>query len=333
MMIYTHTDSITFNGRNSFLDFGLTMKSKDIGMPEKTEIRESVPYMQGDYDFSQLNGKPVYGNRTITVIFNLIAEDYDELFRKRSQVIEWLSDTDDSDKTLAFESMTGRHFEQVSARIPADGFDRIGYAVAELTVIFTAYPFLIEGTYDDKVISLNSGLGYAVVDILGNAAVTDISANPVYTFDVSEKTTGVSQYDCTDICDICDEMLIVLSSKSELGVQITVMGSAQSVLSAEYSYTDGTRWLYFYRFKTSEHSGAAALRIVAAGNAVISVGGYDVSHFSQLPINEKIACKDGLCPIDFTINGLKKDTLNVGCNVVECGKSADLVFILPKEVL
>ena len=42
--------------KHSFIDFGLTIKSKSIGMPSKNKVKETIPFMNGQYDFSELYG-------------------------------------------------------------------------------------------------------------------------------------------------------------------------------------------------------------------------------------------------------------------------------------
>lgn len=103
--MFMTTDSIIYNGRNSLLDFGLTIASKEFIDPEIKEIRDTVPYMDGDYDFTMMSGKPHYGNRQITVVFNLKAEDYEDIFRKRTNIVQWL--LSERGGTLKFDYISG----------------------------------------------------------------------------------------------------------------------------------------------------------------------------------------------------------------------------------
>ena len=51
-------EGIRINNKHSYGDFGLYLKSRNIGLPEKKSIRQTVPFMNGYYDFSALNGAP-----------------------------------------------------------------------------------------------------------------------------------------------------------------------------------------------------------------------------------------------------------------------------------
>lgn len=325
-------EGITFNGRHSYRDLGITIADFSPGMPEPVELRETVPYMDGDYDFSQLGGKPAYGSRTITVIFNLIGKDYNDLYHKRTEVVNWLCEARGG--SLTFDGIEGKQFENVSAKIPADGFSRVGYSCAELTVTFTAAPYMTEGTYNKVIMSLPKSelgkCGYIYTDILGNATAVNISGTADKSFTSAEITSGVYQYDCTDISD---EMLVAVSAVSNVG-NLTVAGSEQSVLSPEHYCSDGDGVLYIYRFKMSEHPGATAIRATVGSGVISAIGGYNITRYDNyLPIDKPVDCKSGFISVPYTINGLTADKLSVGANVIRCESAADLVFVLPKEVL
>ena len=46
------TDGIRINGKHSYGDFGLYLKSRKVSLPEQKSIRETVPFMNGFHDFS-----------------------------------------------------------------------------------------------------------------------------------------------------------------------------------------------------------------------------------------------------------------------------------------
>ena len=54
-----------FNEKKSFDDFGLNIVSVTINLPSINEYKASVPYCNGEYDFSNLYGVNTYSNRII----------------------------------------------------------------------------------------------------------------------------------------------------------------------------------------------------------------------------------------------------------------------------
>lgn len=67
-------DGIIFNEFDS-IAHGWWLASRDLSTPEEKEITESVPYQQGEWDFSSINGERFYKNRTIKYEFYIVNED------------------------------------------------------------------------------------------------------------------------------------------------------------------------------------------------------------------------------------------------------------------
>ena len=59
------------NNKHSYNDFGLKILSKNISNPKKRKIKETVPFMNGAYDFSLLYGEQTYDERELRYTFSL----------------------------------------------------------------------------------------------------------------------------------------------------------------------------------------------------------------------------------------------------------------------
>lgn len=66
-------DGITLHDKHSYRDFGAWLKSKTIGIPSTIKITETIPYMQGSYDFTELYGEQTYDDRELEYEFDLHA--------------------------------------------------------------------------------------------------------------------------------------------------------------------------------------------------------------------------------------------------------------------
>lgn len=84
---------VTFNNKHNN-DIGVVMQSKSIQSPPKKKVKDSVPFMNGSYDFSTIgsNGEIVYSERDITITFGLPSETKEQLQVMYSKVMEWLVD-------------------------------------------------------------------------------------------------------------------------------------------------------------------------------------------------------------------------------------------------
>lgn len=136
------TDGIRINNRHSYGDFGLYLKSRNIGLPEKKSIRETVPFMNGYYDFSALNGAPAWNERIIEYVFDIENDSPVELDYFVSFFFDWLATVHDAD--IYDDTTYGYHWHG-SYEKAAIQWDDSG-TLAEITVSFVVHPFKISNT-------------------------------------------------------------------------------------------------------------------------------------------------------------------------------------------
>lgn len=133
------TDGIKINGKHSYGNFGLYLKSRKIGLPEKKSIRETVPYMNGYYDFSALNGAPAWNERIIEYSFDVTNDSPVELDYFVSYVLDWLGNAHDVD--IQDDTVYGYHwhgsYEDANVEWDDSGMQ------AEIRVSFVVHPFKI----------------------------------------------------------------------------------------------------------------------------------------------------------------------------------------------
>ena len=127
----------TFNNKHNN-DVGVVMHSKLIQPPSKKKIKESVPFMNGSYDFSTVgtNGEQTFSERDITIIIGLPAETKEQLQVLYSTTLEWLQDV--GKQQLKFDVIPDYYF--MAEVEEASSFDEV-MEFGTLTVKFTADPF------------------------------------------------------------------------------------------------------------------------------------------------------------------------------------------------
>lgn len=124
--------------KHSWSDFGLTIRSKNIGNPSKRKITEQVPFSNTVVDFSEIYGAQVYGERELTYTFNLYASTKMEMNIRKIEVINWIMEG--QKEPLVDDAIPGFFFMAEAQAAP--DFSENGPR-GELTVRFTAYPFKI----------------------------------------------------------------------------------------------------------------------------------------------------------------------------------------------
>lgn len=129
---------VTFNGKNSFNDFGLYIEEKHINPPVPKIIKDSIPYQNGQYDLSMVgsNGHVVYDTRTIIIKFLLANDTMEDLYELYSSILEWLINT--GQNQLIFDFMPDYYFLVRVQDVPTfDEFVDNG----DLQVTFICDPF------------------------------------------------------------------------------------------------------------------------------------------------------------------------------------------------
>jgi len=130
-------EGITISGMHSYYDFGLNIASRKIDLPPKNSIRKTIPFMNGFYDFTKINGGICWGARPIAYTFDIVGSTVEEMDAKRTEVVNWLCNQHDVD--IYDDTIPDYHFHGSydSASQSEDG------EKSELTVTFTCYPFMI----------------------------------------------------------------------------------------------------------------------------------------------------------------------------------------------
>ena len=128
---------VKINGKHNN-EFGIAMESASIGFPAKKKIKETVPFMNGYYDFSTIgsNGEIMYEEREIDITFGIPAWNKEELQHMYSKILEWSVDI--SRSQLIFDSMPDYYFE---GEVTDSSTLEETMAYGKLQLKFTCEPF------------------------------------------------------------------------------------------------------------------------------------------------------------------------------------------------
>lgn len=133
---------IIFNGKKSIEDFDLYVQSLDISPPSKRQIRASVPFLSGSYNFSMLYGENTFEDRQLTYCFDVIGNDSTHLNALKIEIYNWLMGVGECE--LRDTSIPGYYFLAECIDITEDDVD--DYSLLQVT--FNAYPFKIKEEYE-----------------------------------------------------------------------------------------------------------------------------------------------------------------------------------------
>ena len=100
--------AITINGINSYSDFNALLTEKEISPPEIRTTTVSVPYRDGEIDFTAFDGKVHYQSRTLVYKFELLETSKADLTEAVSNFVNWIYTIYDCD--IFDDDISGWHF-------------------------------------------------------------------------------------------------------------------------------------------------------------------------------------------------------------------------------
>jgi len=130
--------SLIFNSKNSLIDYGLEIASKEIPSPSRKQVTETVPFMSGLWDFSPNE----YDAVNLKYSFDVIADSKRELSDAKRGLETWLNTG--AGPLYDTEISTSHYFDVYSV---ATSWSESGLQ-GSLTAEFTCYPFMKSPTRD-----------------------------------------------------------------------------------------------------------------------------------------------------------------------------------------
>ena len=131
-------DQLIIENTASHDDFEASVKEREIKDGSKKEIKESVPFSNVTYDFSAINGEVYWEEKELKYVFEITANTPEELAEKKIAFKSWVMNV--IEEKLYDPFIRDYHFIATFKGIDVDDSE---IEKATITVIFTAYPYMI----------------------------------------------------------------------------------------------------------------------------------------------------------------------------------------------
>lgn len=131
-------DQLRIGNKYSYDDFEANVKERKIGSPKKKTTKDTVPFSNVTYDFSNINGELYWEERSLKYIFEMDATTPEELEEKKIAFSTWVMNV--FSENLYDPFIEDYHFIATFADID---FDDSEIEKTTATVNFTAYPFML----------------------------------------------------------------------------------------------------------------------------------------------------------------------------------------------
>lgn len=145
-------DQLRIGDDFSYEDYDASIKERNISEPEKKSIKDTVPYSNKTYDFSALNGEVYWEERNLEYVFEISADNPEELEEKKRKFLAWIMFIQDAEIHDPF--ITGYHFKGTFDSIKVDDSE---IEKSTITVTFSAYPYLIANKETSYVVAIEAG--------------------------------------------------------------------------------------------------------------------------------------------------------------------------------
>lgn len=306
-------DFISYNGKNSYADFGLIMTDKNMGGLERKRIIETIPYCNFPltFDFSDIMGA-IYKERKITYTFVISSQSENDLFRKYAEICNWLMPSNIGQLS---DSDMGE-FYYIARCLQISALKRISARTGSVSVDFAANPYMSNGGANIDILTTENILGtkeymlYRVSEAVECAYITNgdiVSAPPVYAVTVSGYSGNISVSVSSN-----QKIHYRIQGTDKLAhVQISYTGSGGStstIITADYIDTKANTYDFYIcnRNGTLNFNFTFKQSLTAAADGVASIVGRKVNTVAISGFN------DPLLPITVKTEG--KNGCTVQCN-------------------
>ena len=140
------------DGVHTWRDLGLCCASRSISPPVKKTATKSIPYMDGQLDFSQLGGRAYFEARTLSFTFDLMADTPQDLERQVTALREFCAYVFDAD--IYDDDAPYFHYHGSFSEF-SESPDEYGLS-SEVTVSFSVEPYKVSNDWCEQAVS--SGL-------------------------------------------------------------------------------------------------------------------------------------------------------------------------------
>lgn len=178
---------IRIKEKHSFEDFNLEIATRKISPPKQKRITETVPYMNGIYDFSSLNDEIALENRILTYEFD-ISEVYTEnMDIIKTKFLNWIYQT--NEEKIEDDYIPNYYF--VGSLESVDWQEDFGKGT--IGVSFSVYPYMISKNEIIKNINISEELIEVIETnsshIINPTIITDSNIN----IEINDKTFSLSE--------------------------------------------------------------------------------------------------------------------------------------------
>lgn len=187
-------DQLIIENAKSYDDFSASVRERKISAPKKKSIKETVPFSNKTYDFSNINGEVYWEERTLEYVLEIVEMTPEELEKRKIALKTWLMNI--TGRKLYDPFIKDYHFIATFSDI--DFEDEVEKTT--VTVTFTAYPYMIadEKKVYEAAVSTSGKVSLNVINDSSHRLTPTITSDVAVTFQIGGMTYSMGATEVTD---------------------------------------------------------------------------------------------------------------------------------------
>lgn len=135
-------DQLRIGNIYSYDDFEASVSTRKIHHPKKKSVKDTVPFSNVIYDFSNINGEVYWEERTLEYVFEITADTPNQLEELKANFSSWVMNI--MNEQLYDPFIKDYHFLATFDNISFEDDEALDKTTAKVN--FTAYPYMIANT-------------------------------------------------------------------------------------------------------------------------------------------------------------------------------------------
>lgn len=180
---------ISVNGKHSYNDFSLCVGERTISPPNLKRITETVPYMNGEYDFSSINGEIALESRSLSYEFDIAEITTEKMEEIKSNFLSWLYSIVDTN--IFDDYLKNYYFHGSLDKI--DWSEDFGKGI--ITVTFSVDPYMYEINETTEKFEVNNTTDIIIMTNSSHPIIPTISTTSEITIKVNDNSFSIPKGD------------------------------------------------------------------------------------------------------------------------------------------
>lgn len=211
-------DQLIIGNKASLDDFGASLAERKFTPPKKKSIKESVPYSNVTYDFSDINGEVYWEERQLECVFEITAPTPEDLERKKTAFFNWVMNI--KDENIFDPYNLDYHYKGTFSDIAVADDESIEKTT--ITVVFSAYPYKIANLPKIYKLKVEGKITKNIINASSHRITPTIITDTTVVIKLDDVSYSMSAGEFTDSKLMFKQGVNTLTIESETECNLTV---------------------------------------------------------------------------------------------------------------